>query len=296
MTTAASSVSPLRIFALTALAMIAFAANSILARLALTGGDIGPWSFTAIRFMSGAIILALIIGPTKTLRQGSWKAALALLLYGAFFSYAYLSLSAGTGALILFAAVQITMISGGLLAGERLKILQWLGLALAMGGLVYLMLPKVAPPSPLGVIMMSTAGLGWGLYSLMGRGKGDPTALTAGNFLRAGIICAGLTLPILSLLPETNLGLNGLLLALASGVITSGLGYVIWYMALKHLTATRAGIAQLTVPIIAAIGGMLFIAEPFTARFFIAMCLTLGGVALATLSPKEKARIKDTGS
>ena len=289
------AITPFRIFALSALAMMAFAANSILARLALTGGDIGPWSFTAIRFISGALCLALILGPTKTLRQGSWTAALALLLYGAFFSYAYLSLSAGTGALILFAAVQITMIGGGLLAGERLRVLQWLGLTLAMSGLVYLMVPSIAPPSPIGAAMMALAGLGWGLYSLMGRGKGDPAALTAGNFLRAAMICAPLTLPLLWLIPETKLGAQGILLALASGILTSGLGYVIWYMALKHLTATRAGIAQLTVPIIAAIGGMLFIAEPFTARFFIAMCATLLGVGIATLSPKEKARIKDTG-
>ena len=286
------STTPLRIFALTALAMIAFAANSILARLALTGGDIGPWSFTAIRFISGAICLALIIGPMKTLRQGSWNAAFALLLYGIFFSYAYLLLSAGTGALILFAVVQITMIGGGLLAGERLRALQWLGLALAMGGLVYLMLPSVAPPSPIGAIMMSVSGLGWGLYSLMGRGKGNPTALTAGNFLRAAIICAVITLPVLLILPEAAIGPKGIGLALLSGIMTSGIGYVIWYMALKHLTATRAGIAQLTVPFIAAIGGMLFIAEPFTLRFFIAMCMTLLGVALATLSSNKKPASK----
>ena len=287
-----TSTTPLRIFALTALAMIAFAANSILARLALTSGDIGPWSFTAIRFISGAVCLALIIGPMKTLRQGSWNAAFALLLYGIFFSYAYLLLSAGTGALILFAVVQITMIGGGLLAGERLRTLQWLGLALAMGGLVYLMLPSVAPPSPIGAIMMSLSGLGWGLYSLMGRGKGNPTALTAGNFLRAAIICAVITLPVLLILPETSIGPKGIGLALLSGIMTSGIGYVIWYMALKHLTATRAGIAQLTVPFIAAIGGMLFIAEPFTLRFFIAMCLTLLGVALATLSSNKKPASK----
>ena len=287
-----TSTTPLRIFAHTALAMIAFAANSILARLALTGGDIGPWSFTAIRFISGAMCLALIIGPMKTLRQGSWNAAFALLLYGIFFSYAYLLLSAGTGALILFAVVQITMIGGGLLAGERLRTLQWLGLALAMGGLVYLMLPSVAPPSPIGAIMMSLSGLGWGLYSLMGRGKGNPTALTAGNFLRAAIICAVITLPVLLILPETSIGPKGIGLALLSGIMTSGIGYVIWYMALKHLTATRAGIAQLTVPFIAAIGGMLFIAEPFTLRFFIAMCLTLLGVALATLSSNKKPASK----
>ena len=287
-----TSTTPLRIFSLTALAMIAFAANSILARLALTGDDIGPWSFTAIRFISGAVCLALIIRPMKTLRQGSWNAAFALLLYGIFFSYAYLLLSAGTGALILFAVVQITMIGGGLLAGERLRALQWLGLALAMGGLVYLMLPSVAPPSPIGAIMMSLSGLGWGLYSLMGRGKGNPTALTAGNFLRAAIICAVITLPDLLILPEAAIGPKGLGLGLLSGIMTSGIGYVIWYMALKHLTATRAGIAQLTVPFIAAIGGMLFIAEPFTLRFFIAMCLTLLGVALATLSSNKKPASK----
>lgn len=287
-----TSTTPLRIFSLTALAMIAFAANSILARLALTGGDIGPWSFTAIRFISGAVCLALIIGPMKTLRQGSWNAAFALLLYGIFFSYAYILLSAGTGALILFAVVQITMISGGLLAGERLRTLQWLGLALAMGGLVYLMLPSVAPPSPIGAIMMSLSGLGWGLYSLIGRGKGNPTALTAGNFLRAAIICAVITLPVLLILPETSIGPKGIGIGLLSGIMTSGIGYVIWYMALKHLTATRAGIAQLTVPFIAAIGGMLFIAEPFTLRFFIAMCLTLLGVALATLSSNKKPASK----
>ena len=139
---------------------------------------------------------------------------------------------------------------------------------------------------------MSLSGLGWGLYSLMGRGKGNPTALTAGNFLRAAIICAVITLPVLLTLPETSIGPKGIGLALLSGIMTSGIGYVIWYMALKHLTATRAGIAQLTVPFIAAIGGMLFIAEPFTLRFFIAMCLTLLGVALATLSSNKKPASK----
>lgn len=281
---------PFRIISLTALAMIAFAANSILARLALASADIGPWSFTVIRLISGALCLSVIIGPTKTLQQGSWRAALALLLYGVFFSYAYISLAAGTGALILFAAVQITMIGGGLLAGERLRLLQWFGLALAMGGLIYLMLPDIAPPSPIGAAMMSIAGLGWGLYSLMGRGKGNPTALTAGNFLRAAMLCAVITGPILWVLPEAPMTQSGVGLALTSGILTSGLGYVIWYMALKHLSATRAGIAQLSVPIIAAIGGILFISEPFTARFFIAMCVTLCGVAMATLSPSFKGR------
>jgi len=290
----ALTISPLRLFMLTALAMSAFAANSILARLALSGADtgavIGPWGFTAIRFISGAICLAVIVGPKKSLGQGQWGAAFALLLYGILFSYAYLLLSAGTGALILFASVQITMIGGALWMGERLRMRQWLGTALAMSGLVYLMLPKALPPSPIGALMMGLSGIGWGLYSLRGRGSGDPAALTAGNFLRAGVICAVLTLPIFALLPEMQPARTGVILALLSGVITSGMGYVIWYMALKHLTATRAGVAQLTVPILAAIGGMLFISEPFTARFFIAMCVTLGGVALATLSPSLKGR------
>ncbi len=282
-----SSNKSLYIFGLTALAMIAFAANSILARLALAEGNMGPWSFTAIRITSGALCLSLLVGPSKSLQQGSWRAASALLLYGAFFSYAYISLPAGTGALILFAAVQTTMIGGGLLSGERLHVLQWLGLGLAIGGLVYLMLPSIAPPSPIGASMMALSGLGWGLYSLMGRGQGDPIALTAGNFLRAAMLCALLTVPILLRLPENSLAPKGVSLALTSGILTSALGYVIWYMTLKHLTAIRAGISQLSVPIIAAIGGMLFIAEPFTTRFFIAMCATLAGIGLATLPLNE---------
>ncbi len=281
MTPAASN---LKIFGLTALAMLAFATNSVLARLALTDVAIGPWEFTAIRLISGALILALIVKPATALKSGNWASALSLFLYAACFSYAYLQLEAGTGALILFAAVQITMIGGGLIAGERLSLLQWAGTAMAIAGLVYLLAPSISAPPLIAATMMMIAGIGWGLYSLKGRGAGKPTAQTAGNFMRAGIICLMLSLPIFLLLPEPTLTSKGVIWALTSGMLTSGLGYVIWYMALIGLTATRAGIAQLTVPVIAAIGGMVFIAEPLTWRFMILALIILAGVGIATMT------------
>jgi len=275
--------SPLRLIGLTALAMIAFAGNSILARLALADASIGPWEFTAIRFMSGALILAIIAKPAAY-KMGGWASALALLLYGALFSFAYVGLEAGTGALILFAAVQITMIGGGLIVGERLSALQWMGTALAIAGLIYLLAPGITAPPLLAALMMMGAGIGWGLYSLRGRKAGDPTAQTAGNFMRVGIICLLISPLIFMLMPETNITRTGIIWALTSGILTSGLGYVIWYMALKDLTATRAGIAQLTVPVIAALGGMLFIAEPLTWQFLGAALVILGGVGVATMT------------
>ena len=280
----APTTSNLKIFGLTALAMLAFAANSVLARLALTDAAIGPWEFIAIRLISGALILALIVKPTNALKAGNWASALSLLLYAACFSYAYLQLEAGTGALILFAAVQITMIGGGLLAGERLSLLQWAGTAMAIAGLVYLLAPSISAPPLIAATMMMGAGIGWGLYSLKGRGVGNPTAQTAGNFMRVAIICLVLSLPIFLLLPEPRLTSKGVIWALTSGMVTSGLGYVIWYMALKGLTATRAGIAQLTVPVIAAIGGMVFIAELLTWRFMILALIILAGVGIATMT------------
>jgi len=280
------TVTPFRVFALTTLAMIAFAANSVLARLALGEASIGPWEFTAIRFVSGAVILALIAKPAAY-RAGTWGSAIALLLYGSLFSFAYIRLTAGTGALILFAAVQITMIGGGLLAGEKLKALQWGGTIVAIAGLIYLLAPGITAPPFLAAIMMMGSGIGWGLYSLRGRKTGDPTAQTAGNFIRLAILCA-VTSPIIFLiLPETKFSQNGIILALSSGIITSALGYVIWYMALKGLTATRAGIAQLTVPVIAAIGGMIFIAEPLTWRFTLTALIILCGVAAATMTRQK---------
>ena len=277
-----------RTFILTALAMIAFAANSVIGRLGLVEGGIGAGSFAMIRLASGALVLALIVGPARSLSAGSWQAALALLTYAAFFSYAYLALPAGTGALILFAMVQITMVGAGLMAGERLNPLQWSGMAAAGAALVWLLSPGLDTPPLLAASAMAISGIGWGLYSLMGRkGTGsanDPTQSTAGNFLRATVLAA-LCLPLALLVhPEPLPQARGILLAILSGAVTSGLGYVIWYMALRNLAATKAGIAQLTVPAIAALGGILFVNEPISWRFILASALILSGVGVATLT------------
>lgn len=289
------SASPLRVAFLTSLAMIAFAANSVLARLALEGAAIDPVSFTSIRFISGAITLAALVilfhgGVRASISAGNWRSAIALLTYGLFFSLAYIDLTAGTGALILFAAVQITMITGGLLKGETLTGLQVLGSLLAIGGLIVLMLPSAETPPILAGLLMMISGMGWGVYSLHGRGSGDPTLQTSGNFIRAGALCL-LSLPFMALeFLDNHVSQPGLILALLSGTITSGLGYVIWYMALKNLAAIKAGLAQLSVPVIAAIGGILFIAEPLTVRFVIIGSTILIGVALATLTRQTRAK------
>jgi drug/metabolite transporter (DMT)-like permease len=201
-----------------------------------------------------------------------------LFLYAVTFSFAYISLSAGTGALILFGAVQITMILSGLIAGERPRLLEWLGLLAALGGLVYLVLPGLSAPSPLGSALMALAGIAWGVYSLRGRGIDDPVANTTGNFVRAAPLAL-----IVSLIALSNYSLSpkGALLAVLSGALASGLGYVIWYAALRDLTATRAATVQLAVPVIAAIGGIFFLAEAVTLRLTFASIAILGGVGLA---------------
>lgn len=280
-----------KLIGLTVLAMIAFAANSVLGRLGLLGGDIGAGSFALVRLLSGALVLALITGITRAIKAGTWPGGLSLFVYAAFFSYAYINLAAGTGALLLFATVQITMVSAGLLAGERFTFLQWCGLIMALVALVWLLSPGLeAPPLTSGLIMM-IAGLGWGVYSLLGRQAGtDPTLATAGNFLRASLIGLVLLAPLLFWLrPEQSPNLKGLVLAISSGAITSGLGYALWYMALKGLNATRAGVAQLTVPALAALGGIVFLSEPMTLRFALASLVILAGVGFATLTPKRPA-------
>ena len=275
-----------RLAALTVLAMIAFAANSVLGRLGLTGDDIGAGSFAALRLASGAIMLLALTRPRLTSLSGSWGSAIALFAYAAAFSYAYLALPAGTGALILFAAVQITMIGHGLARGERLTGLQWSGFSAALGALIWLLSPGLDAPHPIAAAAMAGAGLAWGIYSLRGRGEGNPSLLTTGNFVRASLIAA-LCLPLALLVqPEPMPGLRGIMLAVISGALTSGLGYVIWYAALKSLRATTASIAQLTVPALAALGGVLFLAEPLTLRFVLASLIILGGVAIATLRPR----------
>lgn len=276
---------------LTALAMLAFAANSLLCRAALATHAIDPASFTATRLVAGAIVLAAIAaiqhGPRAPMTTGSWKEAFALFAYAGAFSFAYVTLSASTGALILFGCVQATMISAGLMRGERLGLVQMLGALGAVAGLVYLLAPGVHAPSPLGAALMAAAGVAWGFYSLLGRGRAgrDPTAATAGNFLRAASMGAALLLPFLSGLHANS---EGVLLATLSGALTSGVGYAIWYAALKHLAASQAAIVQLTVPAIAAAGAVVFLSEPFSTRLLVASAAILGGVLLV-LTAKPRA-------
>lgn len=271
---------------LTGLALLAFAGNSVLARLALADGAIGAGLFTAVRIFAGAAVLIVLVGARTARGAGSWRGASSLLGYAGLFSVAYLNLSTGMGALILFASVQITMIGWGLLRGERLGVIQICGVILAAGGLVWLLAPGLARPDPLAALIMMGSGVCWGVYSLMGRGGGQSTSVTAGNFLRAAALAApllGLWLVALwlGLAPSEPISAHGIGLAVASGALTSGLGYAIWYRALKGLSATRAGIVQLLVPPLAALGGIMLLSEPLTARFIGASAIILIGIALA---------------
>lgn len=268
-----------RVFALTLFAMIAFAGNSLLCRLALKHTGIDAASFTLIRLTSGALVLGLIVRLRGGTHSGasSWRSALALFAYAAGFSFAYISLPASAGALLLFGAVQATMIGYGLRAGERLRARQVVGIASAFGGLVGLLLPGLAAPPLLGSVLMLGAGVSWGIYSLRGKGAGDPTGVTAGNFLRAVPFAVGLSLVML---PRVSLDGPGIGYAILSGGLTSGVGYAIWYTALRGLNATRAATVQLSVPVIAAVGGIVFLGEAITLRLLIASIAILGGVAL----------------
>ncbi len=265
--------------------MIAFASNSILNRLALGQGAIDAISYTTVRLTSGAVMLFVIAGMQKkngekTLR-GSWLSAAMLFLYAIAFSFAYLSLSAGTGALILFGSVQVTMILIALKKGERPHVWEWIGLFLALGGLVYLVFPGLTAPSPLGSGLMTLAGIAWGVYSIRGRGSSNPLADTAGNFVYAAPMIV-----LIRLIPLNNVHIssNGILLATLSGALASGLGYVIWYAALRGLTSTRAAIVQLSAPVIAAWGGVVFLSEDVPARLLLAGIMILGGIGLTALS------------
>jgi drug/metabolite transporter (DMT)-like permease len=271
---------------LTAVAMLAFAANSLLCRLALQRGEIDPGSFAGIRLVSGAIVLAVIVrfrSERPVPSHADWLAAAMLFAYVAFFSFAYLSLSAGTGALILFGAVQLTMFSVGLRSGEKFGSVAWLGLALAVGGLVYLVSPGIAAPPLVGAALMAIAGVAWGVYSLRGRRVADPLAATAGNFARATPLALFLSvLFIINARAYANEA--GVALAIASGALTSGIGYVIWYAALSKLTAMRAATVQLSVPLIAAFGGVAFLSEAITPRLAAASATILGGIAMVLTS------------
>jgi drug/metabolite transporter (DMT)-like permease len=277
----------MRVALLTLVVLIAFAGNSILARLALSGGEIGPWSFSLVRFVSGAGVLLILAKPLASWRSGQWGAALALCAYGVFFSYAYLKLATGTGALLLFASVQLTMLIMAFSRGERLRPLQTLGLALAVAGLVYLLSPGLDAPSPIGAVLMAASGIGWGIYSVLGKNEGDPVARTSGNFARAAILLLLATPIFLTLSPESAPAPNGIGLAVLSGTVTSGLGYALWYRVLRDLSVTTASISQLSVPVIAAIGGALFVLEPVTLSFALACTTVLIGVGLATVKVRK---------
>ena len=268
------------------LALLAFAANSVLARLALGSGRIDPASFTAIRLTAGALVLWLLLqrqaAPAASgARSARWIGAALLFLYAAPFSFAYLSLPTGTGALVLFGAVQLTMIGAALRSGERPRPREWIGLLLAMAGLVYLNVPGIGAPEPSGVALMALAGVAWGLYSLRGRTAGPPLRRTAESFIYAmpfGIVLAAITMS------QAHLSTPGVLAAVASGALASGGGYAAWYAVLPSLSATRAGTIQLAVPVVAAVAGTAILGERITLRLVVSGVAILGGVGLAISS------------
>lgn len=270
--------------ACTGLALIAFAANSVLCRLALGAGAIDAAGFTAVRLLSGATVLGIILrltaNRTGPAAKGSWPAGLALAAYAVAFSFAYINLETGTGALILFGAVQISIILVALVQGYRLHPLEWLGVLIACGGFVYLLLPGATAPSWRGFGLMSLAGIAWGMYTLLGRGSRSPTADTAYNFLRSAPLA--LLLLIVAAIRSDYTG-QGVLLACLSGAVASGLGYILWYTALRGLSASQAAVVQLSVPVIAAGGGVVFAGEAITFRLTASAVLILGGVLTTVL-------------
>ena len=280
-----------RTFALTLFALVAFAANSVLCRLALGPATIDAASFSTVRLTSGAITLVVITLATRrgAFRfGGTWLSAAMLFLYAVPFSFAYLSLSTGTGALILFGSVQATMMLSAVVSGERPHPWQWLGLVVALSGLVGLVLPGLAAPPLVGSALMAVAGIAWGIYSLRGRGTKDPLGETMSNFSRSlpfVIVVSALAIP------RFHLSTTGVVLAICSGAIASALGYVVWYAALRGLTATRAAAVQLSVPVIAAAGGVLFLAEKVSLRLIGSAILIVGGVALALAGRERRAQV-----
>jgi drug/metabolite transporter (DMT)-like permease len=286
--------------------LLAFAANSILCRTALGGAAIDAGSFTWVRLASGAAMLALVTampflrGSAARAPSGgrgpggqwgahtAWTASVALLSYAAAFSFAYLRLPAGTGALVLFAATQLTMIGGGMIGGHRPSPREWLGVGIAVAGLVALTARGATAPDLLGVSLMALAGLGWGVYSMLGRKAADPVAANGAAFLRAAVVSTALVLLPLSAARIATA--RGVTLAVVSGAVTSGLGYCLWYRALPHLTPVRASVLQLTVPVITAVAGALLLGEAVTLRLVAAGSVILGGVALVMLEARAPAR------
>ena len=273
----------MQIYLLTALTMTAFAANSVLGRIALRMTDIDPASYVSIRLMSGALILAVLAGAAGRNGKGAapagdWLSALALFAYAASFSFAYLGLDAGTGALILFATVQASIIGWSLYCGGRPSVSEWCGLAVAFAALVWLLAPGVAAPDPFYAALMTLAGIAWGIYTIRGKAASNPLRATAGNFMRSVPLTAILSAWFFS---SASLPLAGIALAACSGAVTSGLGYALWYRVLKSLSPIQSGMVQLSVPVIAAVGGILFLGEPLTLRFAACSCFILGGIGFA---------------
>jgi drug/metabolite transporter (DMT)-like permease len=275
---------PLRTPIATGFALVAFAANSVFCRLALGEASIDAASFSTVRLVSGAATLLLItrvfVPGSVAGHRGNWTSAGMLFLYAVAFSFAYISLSTGTGALILFGAVQATMILAALYSGERPHKLEWVGLLIALVGLVYLVFPGLSAPSTTGSILMAVAGISWGVYSLRGRGTTDPIAATTGNFVRAVPLVLGVSLIMLQ---GIHISTKGALLAVLSGALASGVGYVVWYAALQGLTATRAATVQLSVPVLAGAGGVIFLSEHISIRLLLSAIMILGGVGLSLL-------------
>lgn len=282
---------------LTSLTLIAFAGNSVLCRMALGNEAIDASSFTVVRLLSGAFVLLIIINivgkSEDTSTRGSWASSFMLFLYAVTFSYAYISLDTGTGALILFGSVQITMILLSIISGERLHTAEWIGMVIALTGFIYLILPGVSTPSLSGFLLMMLAGIAWGIYTLRGRGSKSPLRDTAYNFLKTTpfvVILAVLAIK------NINYSFEGIVLAVMSGGITSGIGYTMWYIVLGGLSSTQAAVLQLSVPVIAALGGVVFVSEAITFRLTVSGAMVLGGILIVILgkyySTKPKLSVK----
>jgi len=268
---------------LTGLALIAFSANSVLCRLALGNEAIDASSFTVIRLLSGTVTLLIIISATGKVAgssKGSWTSSFMLFLYAVTFSYAYISLDTATGALILFGSVQITMILLSLVSGTRLHITEWAGIIIAFTGFIYLILPSVTTPSASGFLLMTIAGIAWGIYTLRGRSSKNPLMDTAYNFLKTTPF---VLLLAISTIDNINYSSEGIVLALLSGGVTSGIGYTIWYIVLGGLSSTQAAVLQLSVPVIAALGGVIFVSEVITFRLTVSAAMVLGGILIVVL-------------
>ena len=276
----------------TALALIAFAANSVLCRLALGEAAIDAASFTTIRLVSGALVLLVLVRAAAKTRtdhhRGNWTSAFMLFLYAVTFSFAYTSLNTGTGALILFGSVQATMIIFAVCQGERMRLWGWLGLFMGLAGLTYLVSPGLAAPSPSAAALMAVAGISWGIYSLRGRGSVSPVAVTTDNFLRSTPF---VVLISLTFFQNLHITFTGAIYASISGGLTSAIGYVIWYAALRDLSSTGAALVQLIVPVLAALGGVVLLSEPLTMRLLLSSFMIIGGVALALTHAQHSVKV-----